>query len=87
MTAVTTITLGLLAAAIGISLGAALRGPTSTDRMLAVDLLLVALSGGLAAAAAFTGRVALLPVVLSVSLVAFVGTVVVGRTLERERRR
>ena len=87
MTVVFVITLALLAAAAAMALAAALRGPTSADRMLAVDLLLIVLSAGLAAGAALTGRVVLLPVVLIVSLVAFVGTVVVGRTLEREGRK
>jgi multicomponent Na+:H+ antiporter subunit F len=52
-----------------------------------VDLLLVVLSAGLGVGAVLTGRTVLLPVLLVVSLVAFVGTVAVGRTLEREERR
>jgi multicomponent Na+:H+ antiporter subunit F len=87
VTVVAAITIALLAGAAGIGLAAAWRGPTTADRMLAVDLLLVVLSGGLAAGAVFTGRLVLLPVLLVVSLVAFVGTVVVGRALEREGRR
>ena len=87
MTVVFTITLVLLSAAVGVTLAAALRGPTTADRMLAVDLILIILASGVAAGAALTGRAVLLPVVLVVSLVAFVGTVVVGRTLEREGRR
>lgn len=87
MIVVATLTLGILAAAALLALVAALRGPTSADRMLAVDLLLVVLSAGLAAGAVLSGRTVLLPVLLVVSLVAFVGTVVVGRTLEREGRR
>jgi len=82
-----TISLILLAAAAGFVLLAAFRGPTSADRMLAVDVLLIVLSAGLAVASVLTGRTDLLPVLLVVSLVAFVGTVVVGRTLEREGRR
>jgi multicomponent Na+:H+ antiporter subunit F len=87
MTVVATITLVLLSAAAAVAVAAALRGPTTADRMLAVDLLLIALSAGLAGGAVLTDRTVLLPVLLVVSLVAFVGTVVVGRTLERERRR
>jgi multicomponent Na+:H+ antiporter subunit F len=86
MTAVATITLALLAAAALVTLAAAFRGPTSSDRMLAVDLLLIVLSAGLAVGSVLVGRTHLLPVLLVVSLVAFVGTVVVGRTLEREGR-
>ena len=41
---------------------------------------------GLGAGAVLTGELVLLPVLLVVSIVAFVGTVVVGRTLEREGR-
>ena len=87
MTAVVTIVLVLLAMSGVISLVAATRGPTSADRMLAGDLLLIVLSAGLAAGSVLTGRTDLLAVLLVVSLVAFVGTVVVGRTLEREGRR
>ena len=86
MTAVVTITLGLLGVSAGIALAATYRGPTSADRMLAVDLLLIVLSAGLAAGSVLADRTDLLPVLLVVSLVAFVGTVVVGRTLEREGR-
>jgi multicomponent Na+:H+ antiporter subunit F len=86
MTIVATIALAMIAAAAVVALWAALRGPTSADRMLAVDLLLVMLSAGLGVGAVLTGELVLLPVLLVVSLVAFVGTVVVGRTLEREGR-
>jgi multicomponent Na+:H+ antiporter subunit F len=87
VTVAATAALTILAAAGLIALAAALRGPSTGDRMLAVDLLLVVLSAGLGVGAVLTGRAELLPVLLVVSLVAFVGTVVVGRTLEREGRR
>jgi len=86
VTIVAAVTLGLLAAAGAVAIAAALRGPAGGDRMLAVDLLLVVLSAGLGTGAVLTGRTVLLPVLLVVSLVAFVGTVTVGRTLEREDR-
>jgi multicomponent Na+:H+ antiporter subunit F len=82
-----TVALAMLAAAAGITVGAALRGPTSADRVLAVDLLLVILAGGLAVGAAAGGRPDLLVIVVVVALVAFVGTVAVGRALERSGRR
>jgi multicomponent Na+:H+ antiporter subunit F len=87
MTVVATIALVLLAAAGGIALAAIRRGPTSADRMLALDLLLIVLAAGLAAGSVLTGRTDLLAVLLAVSLVAFVSTVAVGRTLEREGRK
>lgn len=87
MTVVITITLGLVMASAVLALVAAIRGPTAADRMLAVDLFLLLLSGGLAVALVLTDRTDLLPVLLVVSLVAFVGTVVVGRMLERAGRR
>ena len=86
MTAAASIVLVLMAAAAGIALAAAVRGPTAADRRLAVDLLLIVLAAGLAAGSVLTNRTDLLAVLLVVSLVAFVGTVVVGRTLEREGR-
>ena len=87
MNVAVTIALVLLAVSAVLALVAAIRGPSTADRMLAVDLFLLLLSGGLASALVLTERTDLFPVLLIVSLVAFIGTVVVGRTLEREGRR
>ena len=66
MTIVVTIVLAMLAASAVLTLIAATRGPTSADRMLAVDLLLIILSAGLAAGSVVTGRTDLLAVLLVV---------------------
>ena len=59
------------------------RGPTAADRICAVDALdlLVALS--LALYSLYTGRGIYLDIALVVALLGFVGTVFVGRYMER----
>lgn len=60
----------------------AVRGPTLADRIIAVDLILLLLAGGLTAETARAGSLVFAPVLVAVSLVAFAGTVVVGRFIE-----
>jgi multicomponent Na+:H+ antiporter subunit F len=59
------------------------RGPTVADRMLALDLVL-AMVGALAAVeAARTESEYLVPLLVVLTLVAFIGTVIVARYIER----
>lgn len=60
----------------------AVRGPELADRMIALDLILLLLSGGLAAHAARDGTTLFSPVLLVVALVAFAGTTLVARFIE-----
>lgn len=59
------------------------RGPTAADRMCALDALDLLLSLALAIYSLYTGRGIYLDIALVVALLGFVGTVFVGRYLER----
>lgn len=60
----------------------AVRGPQLVDRIVALDLVLLLLAGGLAAHGARTGSQLYVAVLIVVALVAFAGTVVVARFIE-----
>ena len=53
------------------------------DRIVALDLLLVVIVSGIAILAARTGRGSYLDVLVVAALLGFVGTVTVGRFIER----
>jgi multicomponent Na+:H+ antiporter subunit F len=55
------------------------RGPSLLDRVVATDTLLVIISAGLAVYAGLARDAALVPVLVVVSLLAFVGSVSVAR--------
>ena len=55
------------------------RGPSLLDRVVATDTLLVIISAGLAVRAALERNPTLVPVLVVVSLLAFVGSVSVAR--------
>ncbi len=57
------------------------RGPQLTDRMIALDLLLLLLAGGIATAG-HPEEDLLVPVLIVVTLVAFAGTIIVARFIE-----
>lgn len=80
-TFVTSIQLALAVAAV-IALFRAVRGPSLADRIIAVDLILLLLAGGIAVQAVRTGTTLFVPVLIVVALVAFVGTIVVARFVE-----
>ena len=69
------------------------RGPSLLDRVVATDVLLVIISAGLAVYAALTRDPTVVPVLVVVSLLAFVGSVSIARYVggmllrsEREER-
>lgn len=74
---------------LGLSLSALLAlvrlvlGPSVPDRIVALDNLLLVVVAGLAVTAATTGQGAFLGVLVAVSLLGFVGSVTVGRFVER----
>lgn len=55
------------------------RGPSILDRAVAVDVLVLALMAGLALWAAVTQRTDVVPVLVALALVGFVGSVAVAR--------
>jgi len=73
----------------GLSLAALLtmvrlvRGPSVPDRIVALDLLLQIVVAGIAVAAAVTRDGTYLAVLVAVALLGFVGTITVGRFVER----
>ena len=58
------------------------RGPNHVDRIVALDLVLLLVAGGLAVHGARAGSELFVAAVIVVALVAFVGTVVVARFIE-----
>ncbi len=60
-----------------------LLGPSVPDRIVALDTLLQVVVAGIAVAAAATGSSAFLAVLVAVTLLGFVGTVLVARFVER----
>ena len=82
-----TIAYGALALAIAITFLRLLRGPTLLDRVVALDLLAFIVVGLVAVAAIDSGERALIDVAITISLVAFIGSVVYARFLEQEGRR
>ena len=59
------------------------RGPTAADRIAALDALDLILALALALYSLYTGRGIYLDIALVVALLGFVGTVLVGRYIER----
>lgn len=57
------------------------RGPTMLDRAMALDVLLAVIMAGLGAAAVWYGDTWVMPTLLALSLVGFVGSVAVARFL------
>lgn len=79
MSAVAVLVGVLLTTAAALGLVRVLRGPSSLDRLVAVDLVVAVAVCGLAAFAGFTGSSAPIPAVLALTLVGFVGSVSVAR--------
>lgn len=83
MTAVLVVCLsGLSLAAVLVAVRLVL-GPSVPDRVVALDVLVQLVVAGIAVAAAVTRDGTYLSVLVAVSLLAFVGTVTVGRFVER----
>jgi multicomponent Na+:H+ antiporter subunit F len=83
----TTIAFALLGLAGTASLIRLLLGPTLADRMVALDTLLFLMAGALGVYVARTGEASFIPAIVLVTLVAFLGTVVVARYIETESGR
>jgi multicomponent Na+:H+ antiporter subunit F len=65
-----------------IALVRAVLGPSVADRIVALDLVLLLLAGGLAAQGARENSEAFTPVLIVAALIAFAGTVLVARYTE-----
>ena len=73
----TALGLGALVASYRVALG-----PTLTDRMIALDLILLLLASGMAAESARAGSELTMAPIIVVALIAFAGTVIVARFIE-----
>ncbi|NLE80376.1 MAG: cation:proton antiporter [Rhodococcus sp.] len=56
-----------------------LDGPGSLDRLVALDTLIAVAMGGLAVWAAYSGDTTIVPSIVALSLVSFIGSVAVAR--------
>lgn len=83
MTTVTVLCFAGLAVAALLALVRLVLGPTVPDRIVALDSLLLVVVAGVAVGAAATGEGDFLGVLVAVALLGFVGTVTVGRFVER----
>ena len=82
MTQVVIVIQALLGAAALLAMVRAVRGPDLIDRIVALDLVLLLLAGGLAAQGAVSGTEYFIGALIAVALVAFAGTVLVARFIE-----
>ena len=74
----------MLGAAAALSLVRLYRGPSSLDRILAIDVLLVVLIAGVALESVWNRHETNLPLLMILALVNFVGGVAVTRLLSRD---
>ena len=87
MIVATTIAAVLFVIAATVSVIRIVLGPSVADRMVALDTLLFVGVGGLGVYIVRTGDTTYVPVVVVAILVAFIGTVIVGRYIEAETER
>jgi multicomponent Na+:H+ antiporter subunit F len=76
----------LLTAATVLVLTRLVRGPSTLDRIVAVDVLLAVMVCAIAAEAAYTRDATSLPILVGLSIIGFIGSVSVGRFAPRSRR-
>jgi multicomponent Na+:H+ antiporter subunit F len=76
----------LLAAATVLVLTRLVRGPSTLDRIVAVDVLLAIVVCAIAAEAAYTRDATSLPLLVGLSILGFIASVSVGRFAPRSRR-
>lgn len=79
------IILPLLTVAIGLALVRIVRGPSLSDRVIALDLLATIGIGVVGVYAIATGQIAFLDVALVIALLVFLGTVGFAYFIERRR--
>jgi len=79
MTVVSVLTFAMLGVGVLLALARLALGPSLLDRVVATDALLVIISAGLAVYAALTRNPTVVPVLVVVALLGFVGSVSVAR--------
>jgi multicomponent Na+:H+ antiporter subunit F len=78
--------LAVLAAAALLALWRVVRGPSLPDRVVAIDLLGVIVTGFAVVGAASTGATWFLDIAIVIALVSFVGTIAYARYIETAER-
>ena len=86
MTVVGIVVSALLFVAVSLVLTRIVRGPTTLDRIVAVDVLLAVVICAIAAEAAYTRDATSLPILVGLSILGFIGSVAVARFAPRSRR-
>ncbi|WP_103383611.1 monovalent cation/H+ antiporter complex subunit F [Pseudonocardia dioxanivorans] len=86
MTVVFTLTLAMLAAAGLLTTLRLLRGPTTLDRITALDVLVVVIVCGGAVYVAVNRDSSNIPLLAAVALIGFVGSATAARLVERRER-
>ena len=86
MTIVFVVVLAMLAAAGALTLARIFRGPSTLDRVAALDVFMVLIVAGTAVYVAVYQDGSNVPLLVAVSLIALVGTVTAARLLERWER-
>ncbi|HET7305095.1 MAG TPA: monovalent cation/H+ antiporter complex subunit F [Segeticoccus sp.] len=85
MTVVVALIAAVLVGAAAVALVRVVRGPSVLDRAIATEVLISTLVCALGLEAAITRHSATLPILISLSLVGFVGSVAVARFVGRDR--
>ncbi|MDL5155342.1 monovalent cation/H+ antiporter complex subunit F [Actinomycetospora termitidis] len=85
VTALITVALVLLGVSLMLVLVRFLRGPAALDRLVALDALVAVIMCGLMAQVALTRDSAIVPTIVAVSLVGFLGSSTVARFVGRRR--
>lgn len=86
MTVVFTIVLATLALAGALALARFLRGPSTLDRLATLDVLVVLIVAATAVYVAYYQDGSNIPLLVTVSMIVFVGTATAARLLERWER-
>ncbi len=76
----------LLGAGIGLTLIRIVRGPSTLDRIIGMDVLLAVTLGAIAAEAAYTRDSTGLPIMLGIALLGAIGSIAVGRFVDPAAR-
>jgi len=82
MLVVANVTMGILGLAAALALVRLVRGPSLADRVVALDVVLLSLAGGIAVHAAQRESEVFLLTLVVITVVVFVSTVVIARYLE-----
>lgn len=84
MTLVAVVAGAMLFVAALLALVRVVRGPTMLNRVMAVEVLVAVVVGGLALEAAYTRHTTTLPILLALAMLGFLGATSVARFVARE---